>query len=65
MDRERLGPGYDDGGSAAWGLLIAIPLMLFCAHCWQDSWEPALWLLSGLGGMATWALRSWSWRLRR
>ena len=30
MDRERPGPGRDGGGSAAWGLLIAMPLMLLC-----------------------------------
>lgn len=46
MDRERPGPGHDDGGSAAWGLLIAIPMMLLCCG------GPLLAGLLGAGALA-------------
>ena len=50
MDRERPGPGRDGGGSAAWGLLIAMPLMLLCCG------GPLLAGLLGAGALAAfWA----------
>ena len=55
MDRDRPGPGHDDGGSAAWGLLIAIPLMLLCCG------GPLLVGLLGAGALAAFWARGYGY----